>query len=369
MRTARFAAPSLALLVALPLLALGCAEGGDDGDDADSSESDVKKKVKPKGGNGAFDLLKPAWSTDGFGGQHQFGGSNVALGGRVERVPGAYALTLGGQDLAAGDGRALAQAKGGYAIAAGTVVQQKAAGLRVRFAEPVTLGRAFISVGDAAAPLGATEGYLSQDGPWRRRPNGASWFVLPATFRVRSSAEGGAGVMIAVAEGELGEVVLPIARVNVVGDDYDPAYPTFSGCTEPRVLVGAEAHRESFPVRHPDGTVDPTTYVVPQGAGASAVLDTYGVATKIPTVAGATHTFTLNRLEVDDVEVNSAAGGTVIVKGKFTVQRKVGAELTPLSCAFPTHTGVDLPDGTYVVTTTAAGASGPVTHVEEVSFP
>jgi hypothetical protein len=30
---------------------------------------------------------------------------------------------------------------------------------------------------------------------------------------------------------------------------------------------------------------------------------------------------------------------------------------------------VDLPDGTYVITSSATRVSGPVRHVEEVSFP
>ena len=193
-------------------------------------------------------------------------------------------------------------------------------------------------------------------------------FVLPGTFRVRSSAEGVDRTAV-VAAGQLGEVVLPIARVNVAGDAYDPTYPTTTSCTPPSVAVGAPSFQQSFLVRRADGTIDPTTYVVPQGVAAPATLNTYGLLTVIPTAAGATHTFTLNRLEVDDVEVNTAGGGTAIVKGTFTIQSKVGAELSMLGCTFPTHTGVDLPDGTYVVTTTASSASGAVRHVEEISFP
>ncbi|MBL8607174.1 MAG: hypothetical protein JNL38_07630, partial [Myxococcales bacterium] len=361
-----FAAPSLALLVALPLVALGCAADEDRSDDADSSESDVKKKIKPKGGNGAFDLQKPAWSTEGFAGDHRFGGSFVAPGGRVERVPGSYGLTLGGQALAVG-GRAATQSRDGYAIGAGVILQQKASGLRVRFAEPVTLGRAYVTLSGRANGIG--DGYLDPDGSWRSRADGANMFVLPGALRVRSTADG-VDRALTIAEGELAEVVLPTARVNVVGDDIDPAYPTVNGsCTAPFVRVGAPNADQTFSVRRADGAFDPTTYVVPQGAAAPATLHTYGIVTVLPTVAGSTHTFTLNRLEVDDVEVNTADGGTAIVRGSFTIQRKVGAELTTLGCTFPTHSGVDLPDGAYVVTTTAASASGPVRHVEEISFP
>ena len=360
------ASASFVLLAALPLLSMGCAASGDDeGDSADSSESDVKKKVKPKAGNGAFDLAKPTFTTDGFEGQHVFGGSNVAIGGRVERVPGTYNLSVGGQSLGTNDGRAMAQVTGGYTLGVGTILSQKASGLRVKFAEPLTLGRAYVEI----TPTSGSAGYLTADGGWRARAEGSRMFVLPGDVRVRSYADTATTKSVTVTEGNLAEVILPIARVKVVGDEYDATYPTTSNCALPSVRVGAQGYEQSFVVRRNDGTVDPTTYVVPQGPQAPAVLDTYGYVTVLPTVAGSTHTFTVNRLEVDDVEVNAAGGGTQIVKGTFTIQRKVGAQLTTLNCNFPTHTGVDLPDGTYVITSTASSASGPVRHVEEVSFP
>lgn len=367
MRSSRLASASFALLTALPLFAMGCAAQGDDeGDSADSSESDVKKKVKPKAGNGAFDLAKPTFTTDGFEGQHVFGGSNIAVGGRVERVPGTYNLSIGGQSLGTNDGRAMAQVTSSYMLGVGTILSQKASGLRVKFAEPVTLGRAYVELTPAA---GGNVGYLAADGGWRARAEGSRMFVLPGDVRVRSYADTAGTKTVTVTEGNLAEVVLPIARVKVAGDEYDATYPTTTACTPPTVRVGAQGYEQTFVVRRNDGSVDPNTYVVPQGPQAPAVLDTYGFATVIQTVAGSTHTFTLNRLEVDDVEVNAAGGGTQIVKGSFTIQRKVGAQLTNLGCTFPTHSGVDLPDGTYVITSTANSASGPVRHVEEVSFP
>ena len=44
---------------------------------------------------------------------------------------------------------------------------------------------------------------------------------------------------------------------------------------------------------------------------------------------------------------------------------------TSMEClsSLSTGTGIDLPDGTYRITSTATGANGPVTSTEEVSFP
>ena len=91
----------------------------------------------------------------------------------------------------------------------------------------------------------------------------------------------------------------------------------------------------------------------------------------LPTSAGQTLSFVLNRLEVDDVEVVAAGGATQHVQGTFNVEFKDSAgRYQPSPCPnIRTGRGLDLLDGTYRVTSRAQTASGTVTHVEEVSFP
>jgi hypothetical protein len=53
-----------------------------------------------------------------------------------------------------------------------------------------------------------------------------------------------------------------------------------------------------------------------------------------------------------------------------TIGRKnADGSFTNLNCTFPTHSGVDLPDGTYRVASRAQSASGVVTSTEDVTFP
>jgi hypothetical protein len=88
-------------------------------------------------------------------------------------------------------------------------------------------------------------------------------------------------------------------------------------------------------------------------------------------IVGDVKHFALNRLELDDVEVASAGGGTTKKRGTARIEVKKGTAWASMEClsTVSTSTGIDLPDGTYRITSTATGANGPVTSTEEVSFP
>jgi hypothetical protein len=80
--------------------------------------------------------------------------------------------------------------------------------------------------------------------------------------------------------------------------------------------------------------------------------------------------FSYNRLEVDDVEITQSNGTTVLTRGTWTVSvRLSNGTYTPIDCTYPTHTGIDLPDGTYRIVATAASTSGTVSHTTDISFP
>lgn len=350
----------LGLLLASSSLSLfACASPTDDGENADATESDVKKKVKPKGGNGAFDLVAPGFNATGFVGTFTFAGAPIKAGDRSEKVPGTYVLQSNVGYF--GDGYLMYQQLSNV-ITAGTIVQHKLGGLRVRFAEPVTLGGTQVVL----APEGGSGGYLSPGMLWQTVATGASLLALAGKITVTPNTEA-TGKDVVITQGALSDVVLPVSHVAITLDAYDASYPTPTNCTSTSVRGGAST--ASAPVRNVDGSPN-ATFVVPQGTRAPVGVNAYGVDLVQPTVAGGTNSFTLNRLEVDDVEVAQAGGGTTMVKGTATISHKnADGTFTQLNCTFNTHSGLDLPDGTYRIVSRAQSASGVVTSTDDVTFP
>ncbi|MDB4940970.1 MAG: hypothetical protein JWP97_504 [Labilithrix sp.] len=355
------------LLCSLSLPLVACASPAADGDDDATQDDEIKKKVKPKGGNGAFDLLAPtSFKTDGFLNGFSFDGAAIKPGERREKVPGTYALRTAFPPSS--DATMLPQLLN-VTLTAGAVTQHQLGGLRVRFDQPLTLGSARVNLIVDGVGTGALEGLRA----WQTTPGGFAMLVLAGTIGVTPNTDGVRHDVV-IKQGDLGEAVLPIAKVQVQLDAYDPAYPTPSGggCTPTFVMAGTNFqydNRQSAYVRNTDGSPH-GSFVVPQGVYAPVVLNAYGVAITQPTVAGGTNSFTLNRLEIDDVEVAQAGGGTTMVKGTVSISHKnPDGTYTALNCNFPTHSGVDLPDGDYQVVSRATSPSGTVTSTENVSFP
>jgi hypothetical protein len=353
---------AFAALIAASSFASGCAGAADSPED--SAEADVKKKVKPDAGNGGFELRAPRWSTADFQGKYLFDGSQVAVGGRVERSPGDFDLKL---ESSSYSGRT------GVNVVAGTFTNMKATGLRIRFNEAVTLGYAPLQIAADALNSHARES-LPSGGVWRTSPTGAGIFVLPGSMHVMSFADLQEQI-VPIAEGELKEIVLPTARVSVALDAYDPAFPDASTCAHAELTGGGQVDpfrfgnisfsRDRRNLRAADGTPTAASYVVPAGPNAPAdLMSVLGTSQRQMTASGGSYRFALNRLEVEDVEVKKADGTKVLVRG--TVQLATGNRVF---CTSNTKVGVDLPDGTYVVTSTANGPNGPVRHVETVTFP
>ncbi|HSO40826.1 MAG TPA: hypothetical protein VLT33_50215 [Labilithrix sp.] len=337
------------------------APSGDDGENADSQDQDVKKKVKPKGGNGAFDLIAPtSFNTAGFTGGFFFDGAPVKGGERREKVPGTYVLQA--QAAGFGDGQTMNQQLS-FAIAAGAIAKHQLGGLRIRFDQPVTLGSNRV---DFVSETGNV-GFLNPNAAWQTTATGASMLVLAGKVGVTSYADA-VKVDSVVAENALKEIVLPTSKVALLVDAYDPDYPT-PGCQATFVRAGAQGFQTTALVRKADGSPN-ASFVVPQGVRAPVSLNAYGIEISQNTIAGGTNTFQLNRLEIDDVEVAQAGGGTTLVKGTVSVSRKnADGTFTGLNCNFPTHSGIDLPDGAYRVVSRASSPSGVVTSTEEVTFP
>ena len=352
------------LLSSCTLGLVACASPTDDaGESADSQDQDVKKKVKPKGGNGAFDLVAPTFSgASTFQNNFLFAGATIKTGERREKVPGSYLLQ--NQAITFENGQTAAQTLT-FAIAAGAIAKHQPGGLRIRFDTPVTLGATRV---DFVSDVGST-GILNWNTPWLTSATGASMLVLAGKFGVTSYTDG-VKVDAVVAENTLKEVVLPTSKVQLQIDAYDPDYPTAScGGQQPFVRAGAQGFTGQAFVRKADGSPN-ASFVVPQGIKAPVAVNAYGIEVAQNTIAGGTNTFQLNRLEVDDVEVTQSGGGTTLVKGSVVIARKnADGSFTNLNCSFPTHSGMDLPDGTYRVTSTASSSSGTVTSTDEVTFP
>lgn len=361
----RSALPLLLASLSLGASVFACSAPTDD-DDSASDESDIKKKVSPKGGNGEFDLLAPtSFKTDGYSGSFTFAGPSIAMGDKVQKVPGAYSLTAQGVSFVDG---VLPSSSLPFTITAGAIVKNQLAGLNIHFSEPLTLGSARVDM----IETGGGNAYLDGNKAWQTKATGSAILLLAGTISVTPSTEGTA-TSYTIAENTLKEIVLPVAHVTVSLDAVDPAYPSPASCAIPTITGGAYNYPYNYmasaPLRKSDGTPS-ATYVVPSGSKAPVTLTAYGLGTQQATTAGGTNSFTLNRLEVDDVEVAQTGGGSTFVKGSvYVVKKNANGTTTALNCTFPTHSGIDLPDGDYTVTSSASTASGTVTSSQDVSFP
>jgi hypothetical protein len=325
-------------------------------DEATADEAELKKKVNPQGSEGTFTLTKPAWATPTFDEGLSFGGRPIKLGDSVPRPPGTYGLVLGSSSSS-------------VVVTAGASQALLPAGLLVRYAAPVN---EVWFARDQIVVEGAT-GHAIR--------SGARAVTLPVhagQYDVRSPSYSWKG---STAAGALTELIIPTATLVLQVDPVDPAFPSASpDCLRMRSLrtdidqypnYTASRWSVSPPVR--DLATGPVN--VPAGnavrlATGGSLADRNGTDLMTwPVQAGTTTTITLNRLEVDDVA--SPTPGAPRIKGTFDIDMKKSGAWTPYACGrtVPTHTGVDLPDGDYRVTTVADGPNGRITHVEELTFP
>lgn len=330
-----------------------CASPSTDGTQAD--DSDLKTKVQPTGGNGALDLLAPEGADSQFTGQFLLNDREwFAPGERKEKVPGTY--TLSNREL---------NLRQTVEIKTGEISKYTLGGVRVQYAEPrPTLGDADVKlVSSTYGGTGAALSWVSQS------PNGLAMYTLEGGIRVTTAADA-TPIAFTAAQGVIKDIVLPTAKVVLQLDSYDATYPTPS-CMGAYVSAGAGNYVQLSEVRDKSGAA--TTWIVPRGSEAPVRLFAFGnkqfaVDTK-PTVSGATITFALNRVEVDDVDVSKAEGGTEKVKGKVKLYKKTSTGSVLVGCEFPTQSGIDVPGGSYTVRSTAHTASGDVVHEAELTLP
>ncbi|AKU99954.1 hypothetical protein AKJ09_06618 [Labilithrix luteola] len=374
----------------LGALAQGCAAPDEgDGADAFSSDSDLTKRTKPKAGMGAVYLEQPAWLDDGFKGQVvvRSGTTTAATltpGARADLVPGNYAVDFRPLGLS-GAFQAGLQSYGVYGhlwrqsgiLEAGKVWTVKPAGLRIELDRPLVWSKnvtlATVSVpAPAVVTLGTSSGLTTQTPSlssfdFDQFALSASEIAAGATHLDRilpaetySISLGDGKKPVTLSEGNLTKLTQKTVTFAV---DLDPIDPAFPNTTPECVTMEADSVKE--PVRTLDRfntAVLPETYPV--------VVKAYGLNVQSKVAGGVKH-FPLNRLELDDVEVSGTGGTTTKVRGTALVQVKTNTSWTSLGCtsSFKTGTGIDLPDGTYRIISTATGPSGQVSNTEEVTFP
>ncbi len=346
MRTASLL--GLLFLTLAPLSLVACAAQDED---TASDESEVKKKVQPTGGNGVFEFQKPSWwpADNSFSGYATFAGESVAVGASVQRVPGQHTFAVGRQTES-------------IQLAAGQTIKRKATGLRVRFEKPITMG---------GVTFQSSLFNLDQRDLMEKPAEGKLVLVLPFSGWTGSSASSVQNENFTIKEGELEEIVLPTTNLVLETDEYDPAFPTADGGStcdnDTTIRVGAGDQQETRHLRNQDG-VAIGNQVVPHGDQATIRVRANGFDVEIPT-ANSTTKVTLNRLEVDDVLVQ---GTGTKVRGTYRIERKdPDGSWRASTCRYDldTHTGVDLPNGTYRVTSSASTPTGTITDIQEVSFP
>lgn len=397
---------SLLLLSTLSLVALTGACAAPDEEEAGDDASEVTKRTAPKAGMGGVVLDKPAWYDPAtFGGAVRVAGPNVATelvpGKLLDLAPAAYTVyfrplgmpsgvSRGGGDLYTPRGH---EWKPAAQLAAGTTWTIKPAGLRLELDRPFVFERA-VSLGRLDVQTPASFAFLNERGavvdykalnvisvndlslaPSRTRvdvllPPGAYTVTLWTTPKA-----------VALADGQL--VTLPIKTLTneVSLDPIDPAFPD-SAVAACATLASGWSSGRSEPVRKLTAM---KTAVLPDFV--PVTLEAFGLP--VPEkITGNVRRFALNRLELDDVEVSSASSPSRKVKGTAFIEVKTASGWQPLTCRtdlpgitdvglangsrigkIPTSTGLDVPDGTYRITSTATGPNGNVSHTEEISFP
>jgi len=335
----------------------GCSAPESEGDGVDSEAQDLKK-VTPKAGNGTFELAAPTFDVTGFESHFFFDRAPIAFGERKEKSPASYLLEA--QVFGNYTGRD-AQQQRDVTLTAGSSQSVRPGGMHIFFDRVPTLG----SVTVIAQAQGV--GRLLPDDSWATKAGGAAKLTLPGRFSFSSDAFGD-WRDVTVVENAVTNFVLPTSAVSVTLDGYDPAFPNPAGCTPAFVRAGGPSAARTANVRNADGTPR-GGFVVPGGERAPVTLDASGIEIAQSTMGG-TNVFQLSRLEIEDVEVTKSSGGTLMVKGTVSVARKNDdGSFFKLSCVFPTHSGIDLPDGFYRITTVATGPNGMVTATNDVTFP
>jgi hypothetical protein len=363
--------------VACALLLGACVDASSGLND---TEDDLKKKVTPttsvNTGMRSFQLTKPGWVTSQLrnntfqiAGKTIEPGETVLLGLAVAGAP----TTLESFGLSVATGSECIGFEEGIKMGAGAQPARAPSAFRIKYDRELTIKYPKVSIARTVSP-GLLPRWCEFDGA---ELSAFGTFVGPRSYTVSIS---GAALSAQVATpGDLTELVLPTTDVVVKMDDIDPLFPTSSSAPIWRVYLSEASNTDtnnSLDLRPNAGsetTNRSRSHVVPKNRGAqlklasvSSAVPTEIVDEVYPTLgidAKSPISIQLNRLEVEDVQV-TVNGSTTSKKGTATIYKS-----RQILAVINTHTGIDLPNGTYTIVSETSGPLGPVSHTATVSFP
>ncbi len=348
------------LVVVAVTLFIACGDGlpPESADSTDTTVGEVKVKVHPKVGNGFFKLLAPDVSiadagTSPFEGAFLFNGQPIAPGAQVEVPSGAYTLSAQAQTFANG-GMTPGQAVS-ITVAAGTTTSFKLSAIQVRFDRPLTFGAGGFTL-QSSSRTSVTSAQTKVNASWSSDADGLRMLVFADTFFLRYSIESSTRTTD-VTSGALTVFPLRTQQISIGLDEYDAAYPTASAACEATLTVYDPTYGEvTKNLRAPNGAFK-AVVVVPEWS-----TRVNGGGFTGPYIASGGYVF--NRIEVDDVEVAQSTGST-LVRGTFALFAKdSNGKFSLTGCTSPTHAGVDVPNGTYRIVSTAHTSSGDATTTQ-----
>lgn len=325
-----------------------------------SDEADIRKRINPSSGTAAFELKKPAWYTASFVSEFTFDGLRAEFGKRYERAPGEYPLASGvlvSPSIYGGFGMRARSMDMQVPLELGMISIYEPAGMVIKYDRPINAGKNLV-VGKRQN-LKVIE---LNESELKANPDGYSVAMLDGRYEVESSAH--EKQTFDFAEGEKKDLLLPTASLDFTFETIDPDFPGTSTCL---TVTYAAENRAVARLTDALRVARDNTHVVPAGSFAHLRVNACGQSEVVDLPPGAAHTLTLHRLEVNDLDIVDPDGQHRIVRGRFSVERKLedGTWVSVLSNQ-PTHTGVDVTDGTYRVTSTAPNAPP---HVQEITFP
>ncbi len=348
----------LAVFAALAACTTNASDGTGDRDER--AESDIRKRINPKTGSAAFELVKPSWQTPDFQWELAFDGGRAEYGKQYERAPGKFSLVSGVlyRPSYYGFGTRGSSMSMQVPLELGLISMYTPAGIVVSYKRPITAGlNKVVATRNDQPAIDLNESEHAKVG-------GYKVVMLDGKFAVQTSAD--AKQVFDLGEGELLELILPVAGLGISYDGIDPAFGGTVSC----LSVSVRADNSAVGPVYQSLTLNRETpsFTLPAGAFASLDVSSCGEQTRVPLTPDATIKITAHRLEVNDIEVIDPQGTQRVVRGTFDVQRKRadGTFTQSLIRNQPTHTGVDVTDGTYRVISTAPNVSP---HVQEITFP
>jgi hypothetical protein len=373
------------LAFAVVVLAAGCASVAED--DVEGGGAAVTKRSSPAAGLGRIEIAKPSWLDARFEARYRVHAAaalqptgiglppppaplaDLAAGEFKDLTPGDYVLHVVPRGLFARSTEGLVALEAGKMhVDAGKVVSFSPAGVAYVPDRPIVWGggESFLT----GISTGSGAGAFVRNGRVYERGDRDMIRILnlsyPSTLASVLVARPGKTFFATSGEefeARAGELTTFPVKTKTVAVDVDPVSPQFPEDPQSaaQLVASEDSHGPGEPVR---SLAMFARAVLPESAPVR--LNVLGILFR-GRLDGGVERFKLNRLELDGVQVD---GARVAGTAELEMQDVDGRWSSfPRGYTLRTGTGVDLPDGTYRLTTKARTASGEVSSTEEITFP